>query len=80
MVAEDCSEYDRHPDNILVHKLCYSTLTENFTKFDRNEIYRIRPLLQNLKVIFLQFALIISDGARNLFLGGSYINLCVCEM
>ena len=38
MVAEDCSEYDSHPGNILVHKLCYSTLIENFTKFDRNEI------------------------------------------
>ena len=60
MVAEDCSEYDSHPDNILVHKLCYSTLIENFTKFDRNEIYRVRSLLQNLKVIFLLFALTIS--------------------
>ena len=77
MVAEDCSEYDSHPGNILVHKLCYSTLIENFTKFDRNEIlpYQTTTSKPESNLFIIRS---ISGGTRNLFLGGSYINFCVC--
>ena len=35
----------------LIHRYNYSTLKENFTKLDRNEIYHIRSLLLKVGTI-----------------------------